>query len=403
MAVAAEMPLPLLPVTEIEFAADPSRYLEPAQRQHPWLARFPQGYVVHGYKAVADMLADDENLKPGLGPIIDFYGVRGTMWARFMSEIVLSISGPTHTRLRASVGGAFTPRRANQVRPLMQRVIIDLLDEWAPKGEFNFADFASFFPVTVMCGLLGVSAEPVARLRTAVEHHISSLALNPETKPHFLAAWEDLWEFADTLVREREASGAHDEESLLDAFIEAKRSGQLDETELRFMVLTVFMAGYDTTKNQLAMMMMLLLDRPGIYARCAEDKEFCRQVVQETLRHSGIPTAYREVAQAFAYDGCEFRKGELLVFVPPLAGRDPLMFPDPLEFDPGRENAGRHLAFGRGAHICMGMFIAQTQLQEGLHLIAQRLKNPRLSGEIVWRQFLGAWGPSHLPIAFDPA
>ena len=79
------------------------------------------------------------------------------------------------------------------------------------------------------------------------------------------------------------------------------------------------------------------------------------------------------------------------------------MFADPLRFDPERENAGRHLAFGRGAHICMGMFIARAQLQEGLHLIAQRLKNPRLNGKIVWRQFLGAWGPRDLPIAFDPA
>jgi cytochrome P450 len=403
LVVAAEMSLPLLPVDTIEFAAGPDAYLESARRQHPWLARFSQGYVVHGYKAVADMLADDENLAPGLGPIIDFYGVRDTMWARFMTEIVLSVSGPTHTRLRASVGGAFTPRRANQVRPLMQRAITELLDEWAPKGEFNFADFASYFPVTVMCGLLGVSPEPVPRLRKVVEDHISSLAMNMDTKPHFLAAWDELWEFADTLVNEREASGAYDEESLLDALIAVKRSGQLDETELRFMVLTIFLAGYDTSKNQLAMMMMLLLDRPEIYARCAEDKEFCGKVVQEAMRHSSIGTAYREVGKTFSYEGCEFHKGELLLFLPPLAGRDPLMFPDPLKFDPDRDNAGRHLAFGRGPHICMGMFIARAQLQEGLHLIAQRLKNPRLNGEIVWRQFLGAWGPSDLPIAFDPA
>ena len=135
------------------------------------------------------------------------------------------------------------------------------------------------------------------RLRKAVEDHISSLTINMETKPHFLAAWEELWDFANTLVTEREASGKHDEESLLDALIQAKRSGQLDETELRFMVLTVFMAGYDTSKNQLAMTMLLLLDQPEIYARCAEDKEFCGKVVQEALRHSSIPTAYREVAR----------------------------------------------------------------------------------------------------------
>lgn len=403
MGVAAELSLPLLPVDTIEFAADPNVFLGPARDQHPWLARFSQGYVVHGYNAVADMLADDENLKPGLGPIIDFYGVRDTMWGRFMSEIVLSISGPTHARIRASVGSAFTPRRANLARPLMQKVISGLLDEWAPKGEFNFADFASFFPVTVMCGLLGVSAEPVPRLRTAVEDHISSLAIDMATRPRFLAAWEVLWEFADTLVSEREASGKLDESSLLDALIDSKKSGQLNEIELRFMVLTVFLAGYDTTKNQLALMMMLLLDRPEIYARCAEDREYCGKVVQETLRHSSIPTAYREAARTFTYEGCEFRKGELLLFLPPLAGRDPSVFPNPHTFDPDRENAGRHLAFGRGAHICMGMFIARAQLQEGLHLIARRLKNPRLNGKIVWRQFLGAWGPRDLPVAFDAA
>lgn len=403
MVVVAEMSLPQMPVDRIEFAADPDSYLEPARRQHPWLARFSQGYVVHGYEAVEDMLADDENLVPGLGPVIDFYGVRDTMWARFMSEIVLSISGPTHTRLRASVGRAFTPRRANQVRPLMQKVITGLLDEWAPKGEFNFADFAAFFPVTVMCGLLGVSAEPVPRLRAAAENHIASLAMNMATKPLFLAGWEELWAFADALVNEREASGAYDEESLLDALIEAKRSGQLDETELRFMVLTVFLAGYDTTKNQLAMTMLLLLDRSEIYVRCAEDNEYCGKVAQEAMRHSGIPTAWRQAAKTFSYDGCEFRKGELLVFLPPLTGRDPSVFPDPLRFDPERENAGRHQAFGRGAHICMGMFLAKAQLQEGLHLIAQRLKNPRLNGEVAWRQFLGSWGLRDLPIAFDPA
>ena len=79
------------------------------------------------------------------------------------------------------------------------------------------------------------------------------------------------------------------------------------------------------------------------------------------------------------------------------------MFPNPLTFDAERDNARRHVAFGRGAHICLGQFIARYQLQEGLHLIAQRLQNPRLNGEIIWRPFLGAWGLENLPIAFDAA
>ena len=83
------------------------------------------------------------------------------------------------------------------------------------------------------------------------------------------------------------------------------------------------------------------------------------------------------------------------------ANRDPAMFPEPQNFDPERDNSNRHVAFGRGGHICLGQFLARNQLQEGLHLIAQRLKNPRSNGPIAWRPFLGAWGPKTLPIAFD--
>jgi cytochrome P450 len=395
--------LPVLPVETPEFSANPDPFLEEARAEHPWLARFSQGYVVHGYQACADLLADATNMTCGFGPIIDYYGVRGTMWAKFMQEIIISEYGPAHGRLRNAVAHAFTPRRANQEREMMQRVITGLLDEWAPRGSFDFADFASYFPVTVMCGLLGVSAEPIPRIKKALENHLASLTLDPTAKPLFMAGWEVLWEFADTLVNDREASGLFDENSLLDAMIAAKNAGDLDDTEVRFMVLTVAIAGYDTSKNQLTMTMKLLLDRPELYERCAEDVGFCRKVTEESLRHSAIATPYREAVTDFEYDGFRFRQGDTIVMAPPLANRDPAVYANPSAFDPERENLGRNVAFGRGPHICIGQFIARNQLQEGLHLIARRLRNPRLAGEVEWRPFLGAWGLKHLPITFDAA
>lgn len=395
--------LPVLPVESPLFSANPDPYLAEARTRHPWLARFSQGYVVHGYQAVCDLLADDANLAPGFGPIIDFYGVRGTLWARFMEEIVIAVSGDTHARLRSSVAHAFTPRRANRERAMMQRTISDLLDEWAPRGGFDFAEFASFFPVTVMCGLLGVSAEPIPRIRDALENQLKSLTLDLAAKPLFMGGWDVLWNFADTLVNEREASGLVDDDSLLDALIAAHRAGQLDATELRFMLLTVAVAGYDTSKNQLSVTMHLLLDHPDIYARCAEDLPYCRQVIEESLRHTAIATPFRQVGRDFEYAGFRFGAGDTIVLAPPLANRDPTMFPDPGTFDPERDNVGRQVAFGRGEHICLGQHIARNQLQEGLHLIARRLRNPRLTGEPEWRPFLGAWGLKTLPIAFDAA
>ena len=187
MELVTETSIPNLPVETLKFAADPNPFLEEARRQHPWLARFSQGYVVHGYDALCELFTDDDNLLPGFGPVIDFYGVRGSMWARFMEEIMIAVSGPTHARLRSSVVHAFTPRRANQEREMMQRVITGLLDEWAPKGEFDFAYFASLFPVSVMCGLLGVSTEPIPRMRDALENptrDLSRIVLPPASYLH---------------------------------------------------------------------------------------------------------------------------------------------------------------------------------------------------------------------------
>jgi cytochrome P450 len=65
----------------------------------------------------------------------------------------------------------------------------------------------------------------------------------------------------------------------------------------------------------------------------------------------------------------------------PLSGRDPTVFPDAMEFQSERARTTRHLAFGRGMHICPGQHLAKAQLEEGLHLIAQRLRKPRLAGE----------------------
>ena len=316
-------PIPVLPVETPEFSANPDPYLEAARREHPWLARFSQGYFVHGYQAVAELLADEENLRSGFGPVIDFHGLRGTMWARFMEEIVMAQSGPTHKRLRASINQAFIPRRAEKTRGMMRDIISGLLDEWAPKGSFDFVEFAACFPVAVVCSLLGVSMERIPRIRRALDDQLKALVLDPALKPLFMAGWDVLWDFADTLVKEREASRQAVEDSLLDDLVAAKNSGQLDEIELRFMVLTLIVGGYDTSKNQLTVTMKSLLDHPDIYARCAEDLAFCGKVVDESLRFTATVSPFRQASRDFVYRDVQFRQGDTLVMSTPLAGRDP--------------------------------------------------------------------------------
>ena len=397
--------LPTLPMESKEFSANPDPWIEAARAQHPWLGRFSAGYVVYGYDATVDLFADeDENLTSGYGAIADLYGERDSLWGRFMSGGTLSATdGETHKRLRDSVAFAFTPRRANQARGLMQRVITELLDDWAPRGEFDFAIFASYFPVTVLCGLLGVSAERVTSMRNALENQVKSLNLDLASKPLLMAGWDTLWAFANEVIEEREKQGKLDEEALLDLLIAIKNAGHMDETELRFMLITLLVGGFDSSKNLLTLTMHNLIDRPEIYQRCAADFDFCRKVVEESFRYSAVISKYRQAVRDFTYKDHQFKKGDVIVLSTTLANRDPAVFPNPENFDPERENARRNVTVGRGPHMCLGQHIAKAQVQEGLHLITKRLRNPRRTGEVQWRTMLGVRGLYSLPIAFDPA
>jgi cytochrome P450 len=315
--------------------------------------------------------------------------------------MMLSRSGPEHIRLRGSVADAFTPRAVNRRREQMRTVVADLLDEWAPKAGFDFAEFAANFPIRVMFGLIGGDPASLPQIQWALEVQGSSFGLDPTRMETIESAYQTLWNFVDGLITERGPGGGHDD--LLDDLIAANTSGELSDVELRQMLIFLFGAGYDTSKNLLTLITRSLLQDLPLWERCANERAFCDKVIEEGLRHSSPSNPYRLVVEDLEYRDVRFPAGSLLVFPLSIASRDPASFPEPMAFEPERTHTNRHIAFGRGMHLCLGQYLARAQLEEGLHLIAQRLTNPRLAGEVVWRPFPGVWGVKSLPITFDPA
>ena len=196
-ALTSDMDLPVLPVGTPEFWADPERFVAPARMQHPWLARFPEGFIVHGRKANEDLFGEHARLYMGLDALVEFYGAEGTPWAGFMTDMINSRRGADHARIRGSIAAAFTPRHANQMRPVIRNVIHTLLDEWAPRGSFDFAEFAANFPIGVICALLGVSSDPIPRLRKSLDAQLKAIAMDKAAMPEFMEGHDTIWNFAD--------------------------------------------------------------------------------------------------------------------------------------------------------------------------------------------------------------
>ncbi len=175
----------------------------------------------------------------------------------------------------------------------------------------------------------------------------------------------------------------------------------MSERELHDLLIFLFSAGYDTSKNMLTFIMHKMIEHPEHWARCAEDQAFCNKVVEETFRYHSVASLYRTLTQDVVFRDVLFPKGTIVFMALMIASRDPAAFADADLFNPERSDASRHIAFGRGIHMCLGQHMARAQIQEGIHVIAQRLKNLKLAGKVTWRPFPGVWGIRSLPIAFN--
>jgi len=398
-----ELDLPHLAVEDADFGADAVRHFNEARTRHPWLARSNIGYYIHELTAIRELLGQDDKLRPGYEGIVDQLGAHGTAWGRFTEEQMISLPAGQHRLLRDTFAAKFTPRFANQLRPMMRETIQRLLDEWAPKGQFDFEEFASYFPISNMFALVGAPIAEIPGIRSSLETLGLAFAMDRSRMPVIYQAYDRLEELVQRLIAERRAhpeSGNPDD--LLHLLIHTSDEGGIGERQLADLLIFFFIAGYDTSKNVLTHTMYLLLQHSGIYERCGVDRDYCAKVLDEALRYYNPGSVPRLTNQDLVFRDVLIPKDTMLWFTLNIAGRDPGTFKEPEAFNPDRtiEANKRHVAFSLGKHMCLGQFIARAQLQEALHQIPQRLLHPRLAGEVGWRPYPGTWGLRGLPIRF---
>jgi len=401
----ADLDLPFLPIEDPGFSLNPvDRFIE-ARRRHPWLARTAVGYMLTEHAAMRDIMRNDESMAIGFNEVVEYMGATGTPWGEFIKGTVQTQVGDTHKRLRDALRSAFSPRMANCYREVMREQVNKLLDEWLPKGSFDFEEFASYYPISVMCRMIGMPTEIIPEIRSSLEALGLAMSMDRKYLPELQKSTVLLEDTARKLLAERRAGNRpSSEEDLLDMVMMVREAGDMSEEELVNLLVFMFVGGYDTSKNVITLIMYTLLDKPDIYRKCAESLEYTRKVMHETFRFHSPSTATRKVVRDFEFRGVHFPAETLIMFPWGMSGRDETSVDNPHIFDPVREGLrSSHFAFGMGAHICLGQFIGLAQIEEGFHIIAQRIRNPRLAGEIGWRPFPGVWGVAGLPITFDAA
>ncbi|MER6015707.1 cytochrome P450 [Streptomyces bluensis] len=332
------------------------------------------GYVVSRYDDVRTVLADPRfsraaMLAEGAPQLTPAPPVPGSLF---------TMDPPEHTRLRKLVSREFTARRVQNLRPRIQELTDQLLDEMekqAPPLDLNPA-FAFPLPVMVICELLGVPFEDREKFRGWSDAFVS---LTAHTADEVMAQRMAMVQYLGELVQRKREEPADDLMSAL-VSVHDEDGDRLSEHELIIMGITLLVAGHETTVSMIGKCVLTLLRHPEHLAALRERPEMIEHVVEELLRVNPIGDGgpFRITLEDVEIGGTTIPKGSGVIAAVASANQDPDRFgEEPCAFDPSRSSATAHLALGHGPHFCLGAALARAELQIAISSLIGRF--PKLS------------------------
>ncbi|MEU8146449.1 cytochrome P450 [Nonomuraea sp. NPDC048901] len=313
----------------------------------------------------------------------------------------IMMDDPEHARLRRMVTAPFTIKRVEAMRPAVQKIVDDLIDDLlaGPKPVDLVEAFALPVPSLVICELLGV---PYADHDFFQDN--SKTIINRDADPEQrAAALGRLAGYLDTLLGEKLANPGDD---LLSGLTERVKSGELSQRDAAGIGVLLLIAGHETTANMIALGTLALLEHPDQLAllRDTADQKLVTSAVEELLRYLHITHngRRRAVLADIEIAGQVIRAGEGLIMANDIGNRDPDAFPDPDRLDLQRD-ARHHVAFGFGIHQCLGQPLARMELQVVYSTLYRRIPTLRLAtdlDQIPFKHDGSVYGVYELPVTW---
>ncbi|WPB79165.1 cytochrome P450 [Archangium violaceum] len=360
------------------------------------------GWLVTRYEDVAQVLKHGGISKDRLGSMSEAQRAKMPWFFKFFTPLVqnmLSRDPPDHTRLRALVHKAFTPKYVERLRARVQALSDSLLDAAARKGSMDLVEeFAFLLPVTIIAEMLGVPPGDYRKF----QHWSNRVVSNTDMTDVLLSVPSVVMftRYLRKLIAQRRTSLGDD---LLSALIQAEEAGdKLTPDELVSMAFLLLVAGHETTVNLISGGTLALLQNPEQLERLRKEPDLIGPAVEELLRYASPVevSTERVTREDITVGGVTIPRGDLVFAVLASANRDERQFKDPNTLDLGRE-PNKHVSFGLGIHYCLGAPLARLEGQIALQTLVNRFPNLRLSKpaeSLKWRTGVLMRGPKQLPV-----
>ena len=295
-------------------------------------------------------------------------------------QTFITMDPPEHGQYRRTLTKEFMAKRMQELRPRVQRSLDQLLDDMANQG--GPADFIAAvalpLPSLVISLMLGVPYADHDKLQKWSGDRMD-LSIAPEA---LTQSAKSMNEYIDALLREKERDPGDGSDLLSRMAIEWINPGKLSHADAVQMATLLYLAGHETTANQIGLGLLSLFQHPEQRRALMEDSILVRSAVEEMLRFHSIThmNSNRVATQDVVIGGQLIRKGEGVLALLHGANHDPVAFPEPERFDIRRDTKDQsHVAFSFGIHQCLGQPLARLELQVVFETLFKRFPDLRLA------------------------
>jgi cytochrome P450 len=348
-------------------------------------------FMVFDYDNVKRVLNDHEAFSSRIGP----------------ADWMIFTDPPRHSKLRALISQAFTPRSISNLEPRIRELSSELLAPLIDHGEMDLVDdFSLQLPMMVIAEMLGAPVTDRPRFKRWNEVFLNMSYTVPGGAEaggalnDFIAATAEINEYLITLVEERRAKPKDD---LLTRLVQAEVDGErLSQQDLVGFFQLLILAGSETTTNLINNAIICFIENPDQLARLRASPQLLPGAIEEVLRcRSPLQWMLRVARRDIELHGQALPAGKVVLPMIGSANRDPKIFREPNRFDITRE-PNPHIAFGHGIHFCIGAPLARVEGRIALSDLLNRIDNIHLASSEPWepRRGLHVHGPARLPIQF---